>query len=359
MVVARSPRGSEVAMNHIGVKVDPSSILPQVVAGAGPEQGDSIPTRLEPSLALQRIGEHAPRYRPRGLIGSGGMGHVFEAYDDELGRTVALKIVSFEDEGRALIREAEAMARVSHPNVVAIHDVRVWTDGGLISMEIVRGSTLRGWLRARRRAPREVYSKLRAAGVGLGAVHRRGLVHLDFKPGNVLVGVDGRVLLTDFGLAREPCSKTEIAGASEVRGTLRFMSPEQHRGLALDSRSDQYSFCAALWGALAGRPAFDAEDVGGAVVAKLDVHLTELPRSVPACVRAVLRRGLAPRPDHRFESMQILLKYLDTAWELPTRSDDAPCRSRAWAKTRPSRSRPSALIGAALSDLSVPGLCGR
>jgi serine/threonine protein kinase len=146
------------------------------------------------------------RYKIRSRIGSGGMGTVYTAFDPTLDRTVALKVlhdkVENEEAVQRLLREAQAMARLSHPNVVTVHDAGTQEGRPYVAMEFVEGSDLRAWLKREERGYREIIDKFVAAGEGLAAAHAAGLVHRDFKPGNVLVGNDGRVRVTDFGLAR-------------------------------------------------------------------------------------------------------------------------------------------------------------
>src|SRR5262245_49883348 len=171
------------------------------------------------------------RFVVRRAIGAGGAGRVVAAYDPVLDREIALKLLrgggTAAGDAR-LIQEAQAMARLSHPNVVAIHEAGVADGQVYLVMELVDGGTLRGWLAAPR-SWREVRDRFVEAGRGLAAAHDAGLVHRDFKPDNVLVGGDGRARVTDFGLVRGlPCDRDDHAAA--VVGTPRYMAPEQHRG---------------------------------------------------------------------------------------------------------------------------------
>ena len=227
------------------------------------------------------------------VLGSGGMGVVYAAFDPELNRRVAIKLVRAElgrdEHGRArMVREAQAMARLSHPNVVSVYDVGIAGDGSLfIAIELVEGGTLSDWLRQSPRSGRDVLAMFIAAGRGLAAAHRAGLVHRDFKPENVLVGTDGRPRVTDFGLVcadsadnadsvverttdPEPISlssssdslQTPLTNAGVVMGTPGYMSPEQCASLPTDARSDQFSFCAALYRALYGERPFEGSTEG-------------------------------------------------------------------------------------------------
>src|SRR3954469_19947733 len=211
-----------------------------------------------------------------GLLGRGGMGVVLSAYDPLLDRRVALKLLRpgafpgvSEQEGRArLQREAQAMARLAHPNVVAVHDVGTVGEQLFIAMEYVDGQTLTAWRSSAERDWRAIVLMYLGAGSGLQAAHAAGMVHRDFKPDNVLIGSDGRPRVGDFGLvsvtrASEGAATTE-AGTTRhgaIMGTPGYMSPEQVRGEPSDAQSDQFSFCVALYEALYGQRPFAAEDL--------------------------------------------------------------------------------------------------
>jgi hypothetical protein len=216
------------------------------------------------------------RFAIDGVLGTGGMGLVLRAHDPTLGREVAVKLLRpdqlDDDAATRLLREAQAMARLAHPNVVTVYEVG--TDGAqpFVAMELVEGTTLRAWLRERERPWSEVVPIFVAVGRGLAAVHAAGLVHRDVKPENVLIGRDGRPRLGDFGLV-------DRAG-----GTPAYMSPEQTAGRAIDARSDQYSFAHAFRESLRGAPGW------------LD---------------AILARGAAAAPDARWPSVEALLDAID------------------------------------------------
>src|SRR3954467_1472398 len=177
-----------------------------------PDDPTSATVDLDPATqkpALLERGACVDRYLIVEQLGVGGMGVVYKAYDPELDRSVALKLVNTEGEARAglrarLLREAQALARVQHPNVIAVHDVGTFGADVFIAMEFVEGPTLRQWTKAAKRSVDETVRPYRAAGEGLAAANRAGLVHRDFKPDNVIVGNDGRVRVLDFGLARTP-----------------------------------------------------------------------------------------------------------------------------------------------------------
>jgi serine/threonine protein kinase len=216
------------------------------------------------------------------------MGEVYAAHDSQLDRKVALKLLRAdpdEDDPEhlriRLLREAQAMARLSHPNVVAIYDVGTFKDHVFIAMEHVSGRTLRRWLAESPRPWREIVAHFIEAGRGLAAAHAAQVLHRDFKPENVLVGTDGRIRVLDFGLARanerDPDS-TEIELASltvskakqlaldvshtgAMVGTPAYMAPEQLLGQAIDARADQFSFAVSLYEALYGERPFAGENL--------------------------------------------------------------------------------------------------
>jgi serine/threonine protein kinase/sugar lactone lactonase YvrE len=268
-------------------------------------------------------------------IGAGGMGVVYEAHDPELNRSIAVKLLrpaqSTSKRAAQLHREAQAMARLSHPNVVVVHDVGTVNGQVFLAMELVHGSNARAWLAERARAWPEVLDLFIAAGRGLAAAHDAGIIHRDFKPDNVLVGYDGRVRVTDFGLAasaRGEIRADQGAGDDAVArslplmssmtglgGTPAYMAPEQFGGGHADVRSDIFSFCLALYEGLYGELPFD-----GSATIRLpaDVRsggLRPAPRDsrVPQQLRKVLLVGLSTEPSSRWPSMTALLAALERA----------------------------------------------
>lgn len=251
-------------------------------------------------------------------IGSGGMSLVYAARDQQLGRGVALKVLRRTDDAmkQRLLREARAMARLSHVNVLPIYEAR--EQGGVVflAMELVEGLTLRKWVSAEPRPWRSVLEVFRAAARGLAAAHEAGIVHRDFKPDNVLIGDDGRVRVMDFGLARwADVSASQSDGSLTQSGTFVgtpvYMSPEHASG-EVNARSDQFSFCVSLYEALYGVRPFSGANVRELSEAMLKGTLVAPPsgRPVPSWLRRVVLRGLSPRPASRFASMAELLEAL-------------------------------------------------
>jgi len=286
-------------------------------------------------------GSSIGRYVVLSGLGEGGMGVVYAAYDPELDRKVAVKVLR-ERLGDAaelrarLLCEAQAMARLSHPNVVAVYDVGRFEDKVFVAMEFIDGRTLGQWLKEKPRSWREVLAVFREAGKGLFAAHSAGLIHRDFKPGNVLVGKDESVKVTDFGLAFTPPSSPTLAPAAmnsetpsgtgppngggapgHVAGTPAYMAPEQLRGETLDARADQYSYCVALYEALTRE--HPAEGTTFATLASQleeehkNNEIIQVPKGagVPRWVLRSVLRGLSVERAERFEDMGGLLKALE------------------------------------------------
>ncbi len=290
------------------------------------------PRPLDPRDEALERGAAVGRYVILDRIGSGGMGVVYAAYDPDLDRRVALKLLRTDrfstESGRSrLLREAQALARLTHPNVVAVHDAGTFGDRVFVAMELVEGETLRQWLEEGPRSWREVLDRLLAAGRGLAAAHAAGLVHRDFKPENVLLGRDGRVRVVDFGLAKAladaaeeplaPDSGGELASPltewGAVLGTPAYMAPEQIRGIAADARSDQFSFCVALYEALYGERPFVGKGPREIAAAVTRGAIREAPAGtrVPGWLRTVVLRGLKADPQARHSTMDDLLLDLE------------------------------------------------
>jgi len=295
--------------------------------------GDTGPGRagagsLAPGTAVDR-------YVIERRLGAGAMGVVYAARDPQLDRQVAIKLLRGRDDDEGLrarlLREAQALARVDHANVVAVHDVGPYDGQVFVAMELVRGDTLRAWL-AKPRAWRDVLAVVVAAGRGLAAAHAAGLVHRDFKPDNVLVGDDGVARVTDFGLARatglpadddgragsDPAATTgtpldsTLTATGSLLGTPVYAAPEQLAGDRAGPLADQFSFCVTAYEACYGHRPFRALALGE-LLENIETHTIEPPppgRRIPGRIYRALVRGLAPRPQDRFPSMTALLAAL-------------------------------------------------
>ncbi|MDC0720948.1 serine/threonine protein kinase [Nannocystis bainbridge] len=286
--------------------------------------------RVSTRIVAFQPGETIGRFTVLDRLGSGAMGVVYSAYDPELDRKIALKVLHTRNQdssarGNArLLREAQAMARLSHPNVVVVHDVGMHRQDVFVAMEFIRGKTLQSWSEERGRSWQEVVAVYRQAGTGLAAAHTVGLVHRDFKPANAILGEDGRVRVLDFGLCASTAARIDTparsASGSELPlvvgpfvGTPAYMSPEQFRAEGVDAASDQFSFCVALYEALYGQRPFAGETTQSIALSVGYGELRAPPAgaNVPAWLLAVVARGLRVEPSARWPSMEELLRALD------------------------------------------------
>ncbi|PRQ01153.1 protein kinase domain-containing protein [Enhygromyxa salina] len=367
------------------------------------EQVPEVPQdTLERELVRRRLrsrmfgseepGVHVDRFVLLEQIGAGGMGQVYAAWDEQLARRVALKLLRNASEKAhvRLLREAQAQARVSHPNVVPIYEAGVDTGGEAgvetgggagrlwLAMEYVEGVTLREWYPS---APdwRAVLAVLIECGRGLEAAHRAGLVHRDFKPANVMIGPDARPRVLDFGLARgigaSPLSSIELSndeeevtwgsGSSDTRGMLdrsvtvqgsllgtpAYMAPEQHEGQRADVLSDQFSFCVTAFECLFGQRPFSGKTLGALSRAILAGEIRPIPRDtkVPRRVSDALLRGLTVDPAQRWPSMSALLEQLHTA--------ATPQRGWAWGSVAVVVLGLGVALGVTVADTDAPARC--
>ena len=319
---------------------DASATLASSDRGPGSSPDGEVTVRSGASLL--RKGALVGRYVALELLGAGGMGVVYSAYDPDLDRRIALKLLRPEklagvgaDYRRArILREAQAMARLSHAAVVPVYDVGTVGEQIYIAMELIEGGTLADWLGGEPRSWREITRVLCRAGEGLAAAHAVGVVHRDFKPYNVLVGRRGEVRVTDFGLARLDVTSGGDEGAAPaplpvpvpqdapVQGSLTqpgavvgspgYMAPEQMEGRAVDARSDQFSFCVTAWQSLYGELPYSGRTLAELHEAVMRGQLRPAPAGtrVPAWLRRTLLRGLAAKPGERYPSMAALLHAL-------------------------------------------------
>ena len=306
------------------------------------------------------------RYVVTGTLGSGGMGDVYEAHDPDLDRKVAIKLLHARSSSLRLVREARALARLAHPNVVAVHDVGTFEGRSFVAMELVDGTTLRAWMDERPRPWREVLDMFSHAGQGLAAAHAAGLVHRDFKPENVMIGRDGRVRVLDFGIVGSaPTDGEEVAFAAAgadpdrmtveggIMGTPAYMAPEQFRSEEVDARADQFGFCVALWEALHAARPFAGDNLRALTHWVLTGTIEEPPpgRAAPSWLRRLLVRGLSVDKEARYPSMDALLA--DAA--KGTEAEDASARlvGRRYDPIRPS------LAGSTGGERALDRLTGR
>ncbi len=338
--------------------------------GSGRPIPDSVPATLDRGATIGR-------YIVLGLVGRGGMGEVYAAYDPELDRRVAVKLLRVKpghgvshSEGRSrTLREGQAIARLSHPNVVVVYDVGTFGDKVFIAMEFVEGNNVTHWLQTQPRTWQEVLQVFVAAGRGLAAAHEKGIIHRDFKPDNVMVGRNGQVRVTDFGLARQvlptpaesapkatvpapirlltplperdvasvasdtivldgiagspalPRTRSSSSGALDMKltrpgamiGTPVYMAPEQFLGLATDARSDQFSFCISLYEALYGERPFAGDDVNKLAANVVHENIRPAPAhsKVPPWLRKIVLKGLRSKNTDRWDSMEAVIAALE------------------------------------------------
>ena len=315
--------------------------------------GRTSPTHSSGSPAPLSRGTVMGRYVLLDMLGAGGMGVVYAAYDPELDRKVALKLL-LPGAGETaagqtrLLREAQALARLTHPNVVAVYDVGTHHDQVWIAMEFVPGKTMGAWTRARPRRWPEVLHVLTESARGVAAAHAVGLVHRDLKPDNVMIGSDERVRVMDFGLAHgrmlaaapseptasdvgasrssdavlsqtlpaDPHVQPELAALAlrltrggAVQGTPAYMAPEQWRGEEATPAADQFGWAVMAWEMLYGERPFDGEDMVTLVTNVLAGQRRSPPRArrIPGWLARILTRALHEDPSRRFPGMDALL----------------------------------------------------
>jgi tetratricopeptide (TPR) repeat protein len=312
-------------------------------------ESDPWQPRERQPMSFER-GQAIGRFMVLGALGAGGMGEVYAAYDPELDRKVAVKVLraKLSDTDKAaslLLREAQATAKLQHPNVVVVYDVGTVDERVFIAMELIEGETAKTWLRSRHPAWREVLEVFIAAGRGLAAAHAANLVHRDFKPDNVMITHDGQVRVMDFGVARQvsagdgeghpptesldgaapaPYLDAHLTRTGALVGTPAYMAPEQFLpDEAIDARTDQFNYCVALYEALYGERPFGRGDIGLLHSRAISGNVQPAPSQsrVPPWVRRAVLRGLRPKREERWPSMRELLAAL---------SDDPSARRRRW-----------------------------
>ncbi len=309
--------------------------VPLVHEAGDPVAPATLPTRDGDVPSLSR-GTVLGRYVILDRVGGGGMGVVYAAYDPELDRKLAIKVLRrstapSRDDRLRLLREAQALARLRHAHIVGVYDVGTFREQVFVAMEFIAGDTMTRWLALQRRSWPEVLALFRQAGEALAAAHDGGIVHRDFKPDNVMVTREGTVRVLDFGLARathnaatsevEPRASTTHAAAMLVTpltlsgsllGTPLYMSPEQWLSQPADARSDQFSFCVALYEAFTGTRPFADDSLATLKRDVVDGRVRQWPIDceAPLWIRTIVARGLRPRAEERYASLDELLAAL-------------------------------------------------
>jgi predicted Ser/Thr protein kinase len=357
-------------LGHLDTCEDCRELVSAMGRGAAvdPLEATALPDRLGEtvdSVPLAALGGQAPlpgrqgqvigRYELLARLGAGAMGVVWRAHDPKLNRAVAVKLLRLPDEAltERLVREARSMAQVSHPNVVTVFEVGDASGQSFIAMELVEGKSLRAWQAALKRTVAEIVEHYLAAARGLAAAHARGIVHRDFKPDNVLVGADGRVRVTDFGLAAAKPGETarpqaiadvNLTTSGSVLGTPAYMAPEQFIGGNVDPRTDQFNFCVALYEALYGERPFAGATFEELADSVMEGRIKPPPASsnVSRALRDLVLRGLSVAPGDRYPTMDALIVELGRD------------RARPWRRTAISAAALAAVLGVALgADLEI------
>jgi len=279
-------------------------------------QGEAVASPADPLVGTTLNG-----FKVLGRIGSGGFGVVYRAFDTNLERSVAIKMLPprIAKAGKGILdrflREARSAAKLSHPNIVTIHQICPYKDTFYIVMELVDGGALHEHLgRERRFEPAEATRIIRAAAEGLGHAHRRGIIHRDVKPGNIMLTNDGQVKVSDFGLARDVLQGRDIVGPGHSLGTPRYMAPEQALGEEPTAASDLYSLAATYYALLTGRAPFDAatdrEMMKRHVTDELPDPRQFVPDLPPAAFR-FLQKAMAKEAEDRFLTAEEFIEALD------------------------------------------------
>jgi len=281
------------------------------------------------------------RYRIDTVLGSGGMGIVYRGFDPQLARPVAIKVVrraGDDTQGRArLVREAQALARLSHPNVCHVYDVGTEDDEVWVAMELIDGVHLRQWA-AEGPSPADLMATLLGAAEGIAAAHAAGLVHRDIKPENVLVTRDQRPIVTDFGLARhedavDPNAQTvstdpNLTATGAIAGTPAYLAPEQLLGDPIDARVDQFAWAVMAWELITNSRPFPV--VFAVRVEAVRAGLAK-PANMPAHIFEALSRAMSASPSDRYPSMRELITALKTAPAEKAAASIVPTKGRAAA----------------------------
>lgn len=387
--LVRFARGSLPArdVHSVAGHVDLCDECRRVTAAVALATGAANSSRAPTLLAK---GDQLGRYEIEGVLGAGAMGVVYAAHDTQLRRRVALKVIHpalpFDlapEEARArILREAQSMAKLSHPNVVSVFELGAHGDELFVAMELSDGVTLEVWRATGPRSLREILHVFQEAGKGLAAAHRAGVVHRDFKPQNVLIDRSGRVRVSDFGLSRyEPTLNPSLTAndgpidatrTGLLLGTPGYMAPEQFDGRA-DARSDQFAFAVALYEACTGTRPFHGATLAELRTALQNQPLPRRPGGLPRWLHGTLSRALSVRPEDRFSSMDELLRAIDSGAARHKRTTRALIAAgaavliaaisagiyesnRAAAKSGSSPDRSVYLVSGEWTELRLPGV---
>jgi len=267
------------------------------------------------------VGAQVNGFKIQERIGSGGFGVVYKAFDTNLERSVAIKMLppKIAQAGRSVVerflREARSAAKLAHPNIVTIHQICPHRDTYYIVMELVEGGALHEYLATRKRfTPAEATRVIRAAAEGLGHAHKRGIIHRDIKPGNIMMTGDGQVKVSDFGLARDVLQGRDIIGAGHSLGTPRYMAPEQALGEEPTAASDLYSLAATYYALLTGHAAFDAPNDREIMKKQVQAPVPDPRQHVPELPAAAFRffqTAMAKQPEDRYVTAEGFIEALD------------------------------------------------
>jgi len=323
-----TPQTAAEALEHSALKAKPADALAAMAQAARGVSGQpaapgapAAPAAAKPPAADPLVGTTVNGFKVLSRIGSGGFGVVYRAFDTNLERSVAIKMLPprIAKAGKGLLdrflREARSAAKLSHPNIVTIHQICPYKDTFYIVMELVDGGALHEHLAQRRRfEPAEATRIIRAAAEGLGHAHRRGIIHRDIKPGNIMLTNDGQVKVSDFGLARDVLQGRDIVGPGHSLGTPRYMAPEQALGEEPAASSDLYSLAATYYALLTGRAPFDAPTERELMKMHVTEELPDPRQFVPDLPAAVFRffeKAMAKQPDERFLTAEEFVEALD------------------------------------------------
>lgn len=277
-----------------------------------------------------KVGETIGPYKIVAQIGQGGMATIFKAYQTNLDRYVALKVMHPAlKEDRSFVmrlqREATVIAKLSHPNIVAVHDFREYEGIPFLVLQYIEGKTLKDVLKEQKLNTQQILNIVRPVADALSYAHARGVLHRDVKPSNILIDNEGHVYLSDFGLARIAQSGESTASQDMMIGSPHYLSPEQAKSETVDVRTDVYSLGVVLYEMFVGRVPFKAETTYATILAHIN-DPPPPPRSinpkVPPAVEQVILKALAKNPNDRYPSVREMIRALENAVRGPREVDE-------------------------------------